>query len=372
MKRFYTNVLQYGNKILVREVRNGKKDATRQEFRPTLFIKTQKETKHKSLFGDNLEPISFQDINDAKDFIKKYKDVENFPIFGNTSFASQYITENYPEEVDYDISQLTILTIDIETASENGFPSVDNPVEEVLLISVQDNVTKKITTFGVKKFDVNNIKHISNQNNFQYIKCKDEADLLLTFLRFWQTAMPDVVTGWNTKFFDMPYLVARIKRVCGEDKVKELSPWRIVKDQIVAMNGREYTVADIQGVSNLDYLDLYKKFTYSAQESYKLDYIAQQELGRKKLEHGYETFKEHYTEDWQSFVEYNVIDVELVDALEDKMKLIELVITMAYDAKCNFTDIFSAVRTWDSILQIFVHLTFSASSKYLRYAPVKS
>lgn len=350
MKKFYTNVLQYGNRILVREVRNGKKDAVRQDFQPTLFIKSQTESKHKSLFGDNLEPIVCQDINDAKDFIKKYKDVENFPIFGNTSFAYQYITENYPAEIDYDISQLTILTLDIETASENGFPSVDNPIEEVLLISVQDNVTKKITTFGVKKFDVNNIKHISNKNNFQYIKCKDEADLLLTFLRFWQLAMPDVVTGWNTKFFDMPYLVARIKRVCGEEKVKELSPWKLVKDQIISMNGREYTVADIQGVSNLDYLDLYKKFTYSAQESYRLDYIAQQELGRKKLEHGYETFKEHYTEDWQSFVEYNVIDVELVDALEDKMKLIELVITMAYDAKCNFTDIFSAVRTWDCIL----------------------
>lgn len=350
MKKFYTNVLQYGNRILVREVRNGKKDAVRQDFQPTLFIKSQTESKHKSLFGDNLEPIVCQDINDAKDFIKKYKDVENFPIFGNTSFAYQYITENYPAEIDYDISQLTILTLDIETASENGFPSVDNPIEEVLLISVQDNVTKKITTFGVKKFDVNNIKNISNKNNFQYIKCKDEADLLLTFLRFWQLAMPDVVTGWNTKFFDMPYLVARIKRVCGEEKVKELSPWKLVKDQIISMNGREYTVADIQGVSNLDYLDLYKKFTYSAQESYRLDYIAQQELGRKKLEHGYETFKEHYTEDWQSFVEYNVIDVELVDALEDKMKLIELVITMAYDAKCNFTDIFSAVRTWDCIL----------------------
>jgi len=350
LKNFYTNVLQYGNKILVREVKNGKRDNHRVEFRPTMFIKAQHESKYKSLFGDDLEPITFSDINDAKEFIKKYKDVENFPIFGNTSYAYQYITEQYPHEVDYDISQLTIFTIDIETASENGFPSVDNPIEEVLLISVQDNITKKITTFGAKKFDVNDIKHITNKNNFEYVKCKDEADLLLTFLRFWQATMPDVVTGWNTQLFDLPYLMVRIKRVLGEDRVKDLSPWRVVNERTVTMNGREYLTADIYGISNLDYLDLYKKFTYSAQESYKLDYIAQQELGRKKLESKYETFKEHYTEDWQSFVEYNVIDVELVDALEDKMKLIELVITMAYDAKCNFTDIFSAVRTWDCIL----------------------
>ena len=143
MKKFYTNVLQFGNKVLVREVRNGKKDAVKLEFRPTLFIRSKNESKYKSLFGDNLEPLQCHDINDAKDFVKKYKEVENFPIFGNTSFAYQYITEEYPEEVDYDISQLTIFTIDIETASENGFPSVDNPIEEVLLITVQDNITKR-------------------------------------------------------------------------------------------------------------------------------------------------------------------------------------------------------------------------------------
>ena len=350
MKNFYTNILQYGNKILVREIRNGKRDNHRVEFRPTMFIKSQNKTKHTSLFGDNLEPIQFGDINDAKEFIKKYKDVENFPIFGNTSFAYQYITEKYPTEIDYDISQLTILSLDIETASENGFPSIDNPIEEVLLITVQDNNTKKITTFGAKKFDVDNIKHITNKNNFEYVKCRDEADLLSTFLHFWQATMPDVVTGWNTQLFDMPYLLVRIKRILGEDRIKELSPWRIVNERYITRNGREFLTADIFGVSSLDYLDLYKKFTYSTQESYKLDYIAQHELGRKKLETKYETFKDHYTNDWQSFVEYNVIDVELVDALEDKMKLIELVITMAYDAKCNFNDIFSAVRTWDCIL----------------------
>lgn len=371
--KFYTNVLQFGNKLLVREVRNGKKDNHKVDFRPTLFIKTKQESKHKSLFGDNLEPMKLGDINDAKDFMRKYKDVENFPIFGNTSFAYQYITEEYPEEVDYNISQLTIFTIDIETASENGFPSVDNPIEEVLLISVQDNITKKITTFGAKKFDVQNI-----QKNFEYVKCKDEADLLLTFLRFWQMAAPDVVTGWNTQLFDLPYLMVRIKRVLGEERVKDLSPWRIVKERTVTMNGREYLTADIYGISNLDYLDLYKKFTYTTQESYKLDYIAQQELGRRKLEHSYETFKEHYTENWQSFVEYNIVDVELVDALEDKMKLIELVITMAYDAKCNFTDIFSAVRTWDCILHnhlwaknIIVHQKKNNESRTIAGAYVK-
>lgn len=350
MKSFYTNVLQHGNKILVREVKNGRRENHKVEFSPTMFIKSPNESRHKSLFGDNLAPLKFGDIDEAKEFVKKYKDVENFPIFGNTSYAYQYITEKYPSEIDYDISQLTIFSLDIETASEYGFPNIDNPIEEVLLITVQDNNTKKITTFGAKKFDIDKIKHITNKNNFEYVKCRDEADLFNTFLKFWQATMPDVITGWNTKFFDMPYLLVRIKKILGEDKVKDLSPWRIVNERYIKLNGREFLTADIFGVTSLDYLDLYRKFTYSAQESYKLDYIAQKELGRNKLETGYDTFREHYTNDWQSFVEYNVIDVELVDALEDKMKLIELVITMAYDAKCNFNDVFSAVRTWDCIL----------------------
>ena len=342
--------MQFGNKILVREINNGTKDKHSSKFSPKLFVQTHKETKYKSLFGGNLEEMSFLDINDAKEFLKTYKETENFPIYGNTSYAYQYITENYPGDVDYDISELKILTIDIETSSENGFPSIENPIEEVLLITLQDNVTKQITTFGVGEFDKNKIQHIKGSDKFVYVKCSDESDLLKRFLLFWDAEQPDIITGWNVQLFDLPYLMVRIPRVLGEGTEKNLSPWKVVNRRNITINGREFLIADLFGVSVLDYLDLYKKFTYTAQESYKLDYIAQVELGQKKLETEYETFKDFYTNDWHNFVEYNVIDVELVDALEDKMKLIELAVTMAYDAKCNFTDIFSAVRTWDCIL----------------------
>lgn len=350
MPHQYTNVQQYGNKLLVREIKNGQRIQNKVPFKPTLFVKAKEKTKYKSLFDDYLEPIKFLDINDAKKFAKDYEDVENFEIYGNTSFTYQYITETYPTEIDYDFSQLNIFTIDIETASEFGFPSVENANEEVLLITLQDYNTKKIVTFGAKKFDVNNIKHITNTQNYEYVRCKDEIDLLKTFLTFWHTSSPDVVTGWNIQLFDIPYLANRIRNLMGDEYVKLLSPWKLINDRIVKISGKEYQTVDIYGVSTLDYLDLYKKFTYTAQENYKLDYIAQVELGRNKLESNYETFRDFYSNDWQNFVEYNVIDVELVDALEDKMKLIELIVTMAYDAKCNFNDIYSAVRTWDCIL----------------------
>ena len=111
---------------------------------------------------------------------------------------------------------------------------------------------------------------------------------------------------------------------------------------------------NILGVSVLDYFDLYKKFTYVRQESYKLNYIAKVELGESKLDNPYETFKDFYTKDYQRFVEYNIQDVELVDRLEDKMRLIELCLTMAYDYKVNYTDVYSQVRCWDTL--IYNHL----------------
>ena len=115
--------------------------------------------------------------------------------------------------------------------------------------------------------------------------------------------------------------------------------------------GRNQIYYNIGGISQLDYLDLYKKFTYKAQESYRLDYIAEVELGQKKLDHSeFDTFKDFYTKGWQKFCAYNIKDVELVDRLEDKMKLIELALTMAYDAKVNYNDVFSQVSMWDTII----------------------
>jgi len=351
MSKFYTNVTLSGNKILVREIKNGQRIQRKDGFSPTLFVRSADETSpYKSLFGERVGPVTFDTMSEAKKFIQLYTGVADFPIMGNTSYVHQYIAENYPGEIEYDFTQLKILTIDIETSAEFGFPNATDPVEEVLLITVQDNNTKKITTFGARPFDVNNIQFIKHTDNYEYVKCKDEADLLNTFIEFWANSYPDIVTGWNTQLFDIPYLVARIDRVIGMDVGVLLSPWKDVKFRTVFANGREMPAYDISGISSLDYLDLYRKFTYTNQENYRLDHIAIVELGKHKLENSYDTYKDFYTKDWQRFVEYNVIDVELVDELEDKMRLIELIVTMAYDAKCKYNDVFSAVRTWDCIL----------------------
>jgi DNA polymerase elongation subunit (family B) len=343
MSNFYTNVLQYGSKILFRGIVKGHKTTTKVPFKPSLFVKGKNKTEFRSLFGDYLERIEFGDINEAKDFIKQYSEVENFEIYGNKNFAYQYISENYPDEIQFDMSQLLIYSIDIETSAEHGFPDVTNPIEAVLLITLQNANSKELITFGCEPFTV-------KQENHQYVQCRDERDLLEKFVLLIQQDYPHILTGWYCEVFDIPYLIRRIEKVLGESAVRRLSPWGVINDKSFERMGRQVIAFDILGISILDYLDLYKKFTYTRQESDKLDHIAKVELGKQKLTHEYDTFREFYRNDWQRFVEYNVVDVELVDQLEDKLRLIELIITMAYDAKCNYNDVFSAVRTWDCIL----------------------
>ena len=343
--KFYTNVVLVGNEILSRGFDNGEHFENREPFYPTLFVSTNKKSKYKTLGGNYVDEVKPGTIRETREFISKYENIDNFTLYGNTRYINQYISEKYQEDsIKFDINKIRLITIDIEVGSENGFPDVKSCQEELLTISIQDYSTKKIITWGVKPFN-------NTQENVNYILCRDEYDLLDRFLFYWDSHHPDVVTGWNCDLYDIPYLSGRISKVLGEKYVKKLSPWGIVNESEVSITGRTYTRVDIAGVTILDYLELYKKFTYTNQESYRLDHIANVELGQKKLDHSeYDTFKEFYTKDWQKFVEYNIVDVELVDRLEDKMRLIELAITMAYDAKSNFSDVFFQVRMWDAII----------------------
>ena len=345
--RFYTNVQMVGDHFLVRGYEDGKHFMTREKFNPTLFVPSQKKTKYQTLNGEYVEAVQPGSVRDCREFIKKYEGIENFKIYGNTYYIYQYISEKYPEEeLKFDIGKIKLSTLDIEVASENGFPDVESAAEEVLLITIQDYSSKQIRTWGMGPFK-------NRQKNVIYRSFDNERDLLVNFINWWmiEENTPEVVTGWNIELYDIPYLVRRLDRILGEKLMKRMSPWGLVTEDEVYIAGRKHISYDVGGISQLDYLNLYKKFTYKAQESYRLDYIASVELGQKKLDHSeFDTFKDFYTKGWQKFVEYNIIDVELVDRMEDKMKLIELAITMAYDAKANYTDVFSQVRMWDTII----------------------
>ena len=347
--KFYTSVEQTGNTILVRGYDHGQRFEDRVKFNPTLFLPSQKKESWKTLDGRNVRPVKQGTINDAKQFIETHKELPDYEICGQTRFLNQYIFDTYPDEdMKWDMNQLRIFTLDIETGAENGFPDIESADQEILLISIKDSTTGKITVYGSRPF-------MNTEKDVQYLQFQTEEGLLKAFIHDWHSDCPDVITGWNVQLFDMPYIVRRIERILGEKEAKLLSPWKNIYPRRIFIKGREQLAYDITGVATLDYLELYRKFTYTNQESYRLDHIAFVELGQKKLDHSeYDTFREFYTKDWQKFVEYNIIDVRLVDRLDDKMKLLELAITMAYDAKVNFEDVYSQVRMWDNIIYVYL------------------
>ena len=340
--KFYTNILQWGNSLLLREVVNGERVCRKIKYSPTLYVPVEKPTEWKTLKGQYVTPVQHNTIKDAKEWVENYKNQPEL-VHGSTMYSYNYIADEYPNRINYDVDQILIVTIDIEVECENGFPSPEAAAEPLLSITVKNHTSKKFVVWGIGKFQ-------NDRDDVTYVECTDELHLIKEFLSFWESHQPDIITGWNTEFFDIPYLCNRIEKLCGEDEVKRLSPWRSVFSREVFKMGRKHQVFDIQGVSHLDYFDLYRKFTYTAQESYRLDHIAFVELGDRKDGNPYETFSEWYQKDFQSFIEYNIMDVEIVDRLEDKMKLIELLLTMAYDAKVNYMDVLGSTKYWDILI----------------------
>ena len=346
--QFYTNVFPFGDKMLVRGIDNGRPFNRKIDFFPTLYVPSKKDTSQwRTLDGQVVDEIKPGTIKETREFVKRYEEVQGFDIYGNTNYVCQYLSDTYESDIRFDMEKIRVFFIDIETATESGFPDMKMANEEILLITIKDSQSKQIVTFGSRPYE-------NKRSDVKYIHCKDELNLLKEFVIFWQQNYPDAITGWNTDFFDVPYLVRRIDRELGESFSKKLSPWGYINERKTFIKGNEEIHYDIHGISQLDYLELYKKFTYQKQESYRLDYIAEQELGDKKKVNPGTDFKDFYTNYWPDFVEYNIHDVELVDRLEDKMRLIELCLTMAYNAKINYEDVFSQVRMWDAI--IYNHL----------------
>jgi len=345
--RFYTNVVCLGDYIFERGIENGLPFEDKKVFKPTLYIPTTSKTEWRTLDDKPVAPIQWGTIKETRASLKKYEGVENMALYGHTNFNYSYIGETYPDTIDYNLEYMKIMYIDIEVGSEHGFPDPEIASEEVTAITTK--MGDDIQVWGCGEFR-------NDQENITYNKCGDERQLLEEFVMYWQRNCPHVISGWNTKTFDTPYLVNRIRNILNESWVKKLSPWGFVKEQkIFGMGGRELQSYEIYGVSELDYMESYKKFTFKNHESYRLDHIANVELGQKKLDYSeVATLHELYKTDYQKFIEYNIQDVMLVDRLEKKMKLLELIISLAFLSKCNFIDVFAQTRMWDCI--IYNHL----------------
>ena len=342
--RYYTNIAKSGNNLLVRELRDGERRNFKIQYKPTLYVPTRKITEWHAPDGTPVEPIQPGSMKECRDFLEKYKDVQNFKVYGQTGYEYAFLGSEYSGDIVYSMDDLIVANIDIEVASINGFPQPEEASEEITAITIYSSNDKRYHVFGCGKYSV-------HDEDVVYMQCDDECDLLEQVLCFWENLQPDILTGYACRTFDCPYLINRIKNILSEDDALRLSPWRQIRESQVNIFNKVIQVYDIVGISLLDYLLLYRKNILEPRESYRLDYIAQIELGEGKVD-----FEEHddlqqlYEKDYQKFIDYNIQDVRLVNRIDQKRKLIQLQVLVAYDSKVNFVDVLSQVRTWESAL----------------------
>ena len=350
MDKFYTNFFLHGSTLYVRSIENGIQKKNKYKIQPSLFVECEEDSEYKSIYGKNLSEIVFGTCKDAKSFIKEYKD-SSFKVYGYPKFQYTAINELFPapiEGLSFDSSKIKVCYIDIETRVENedglyGFPNVDTVDFEINLITLYMN-DKQCITYGTKPFGG------TEELIYPYEYCKDEEEMLRKFIAKFREYDFEILTDWNGVSFDLPYLYNRIEKVLGKDTFKQVSPWeRVDTREVCDKYGKTVMEVDIKGISHIDYMLLYKKFKAGNKESYKLDFIASEELKETKLE--FEgSFREFYEDNWDKFVLYNQIDVRLLKKMDDKLKLMFLMQTVSYIAKTNYEDTFFNTRVWDVLI----------------------
>lgn len=349
---FYTSVELVGNRIAYRGYNDsGHPVRHKYEFEPTLYLPHKEETGFKSLEGLNLRPFTLDSPKELKDWVDSKEGLEGFKYYGSDKPIMQFIQEKFPNEVEFKKDLINVVNFDIEVHSEDGFPVPDEAAHPIVAITTKSSKSSVYQVWGLKDYDVSQSPH--KHLIIQYHKCESEVELLVKFLQWWKKDYPDVITGWNIRFFDVPYIVNRLYRLGSEEAVKSLSPWGQVRQKNIQFQKRNMDSYVLLGINQMDYYDLFTKFGYSygPQESYKLDHIGHIVLGEKKLSYEeYGTLRNLYQENHQLYIDYNIKDVELVDRIDEKLDLMGLGFTIAYKAGVNYNDIFGTTAIWDSIV----------------------
>ena len=345
---FYTNVCRTRDKILVKGYQGRKQVKLSVAYRPNHYIPSKKgQTAFRSLDGRHLEAVNLNSMGGARKFRERYNTVDGFEIHGYDRYIYTYIADKFQGDIEFKPNLIRVASLDIECECEDGFPDPMIAGEKVNAITMKP-FGKVPVVFGIGPWN--------HGKDYDYRECSNEADLLTQFVKYWRKESFDIITGWNVNSFDITYLCNRIDRIIGEDQHKKLSPWNMSDVREFTSQGyQKQMVFNLYGINVLDYLELYRKHTFVNQESYKLDHIAHVELGKGKLDYSeYGNLHTLYRQDYAKFLEYNVVDAVLVEQLEEKLGLIELVQAMSYNAKCNYNDTFGMVKYWETIIYNFL------------------
>ncbi len=353
---FYTSVERFGNNILWRGYENGSRFSRRVPFKPTLFVTSGKntDTPYRSLLTDRpVHPVQQASMAESKQFAEQYKDVGGMEICGNTNYIAQFIQEHYPNNIEFNVEDINIVSFDIEVDISDGYPDMDLADKEITSIAYKSSKSDSYWLLGRKDYDKEATVTGIDPENINFIKFDSEQELLRKFVEIWKMDYPDIVTGWNVEYFDISYLVTRILRLCGEDKAKELSPWKSIQKTSREFFGKVQSTYKISGLAVVDYMDAFKKFgyKYGPQESYKLDHIAHVTLGEKKLDYSeYGNLTALYEQNPQLYLDYNLKDTLLIKQMEDETGLLSLVMTVAYGGGVNYNDAFGTVGIWETTI----------------------
>ncbi len=344
---FYTNVCRTRDKILVKGYKGNEQQKLSVAYRPNHYVPSKRgTTPFKSLDGRPLEAVNLNSMGGARKFREKYSGVQGFEIHGYDRYVYTYIADKF-QDIKVNLDLIRIASLDIECECEDGFPDPMFAAEKVNAITIKPFGQKPVV-FGID-YEWDNLA-------VNYLNCENEADLLRKFVKYWRDQSFDIITGWNVNSFDITYLCNRIDKILGDEQHKKLSPWGMSDvREFTAYGYQKNQVFNLYGINVLDYLELYRKHTFVNQESYRLDHIANIELGKGKLDYSeYGNLHTLYRQDYKKFLEYNVQDAVLVEELEDKLGLIELVEAMAYTARCNYNDTFGMVKYWETIIYNFL------------------
>ena len=304
----------------------------RETFLPFLYVETSEpDPDAMSIFDTPLRKLEFDKEWERRKFAEK----TNKRVFFNIPVKQQYLLEKYANTSMDDMVQFPLKTyyIDIEVYSHDTFPEADEADFPINVITFFDTDSQLFYSWGLEKeYDPSQLDEIGLEpDQVKYVSCSSEVDLLECFLNYWSNNYPDVVTGWNTSTFDIPYIVNRIRKLLGESEVKKLSPvGNIYSRPRKNYWDRYYTHWILDGVADIDDLELYAKSEMNDKESHTLDYIAKLEGVDGKVAFESANLATLADEDWDTFVTYNIQDVNIMVKLEAKKRYLRVARGKAY------------------------------------------
>jgi DNA polymerase elongation subunit (family B) len=309
-------------------------------YRPYIYVEDNNNGTDTSIYGTKIRKKIFANQYERTKFIRE-AGVKR--LFENLPTYQQFLIDEYwqfNEAEAFFSNSLRIQFIDIEVVAKDEFPDPEKANHPINVITIYDTIDRHKYVWGVGAFDSS--KYPASE--LTYINCKTETELLERMLSFFERDHPDVLSGWNSMGFDMPYIINRINNVMGEEAVLRLSPvGRVYNRAMRGMFGKNSVRWFIDGVSCLDYLDVYKRFQLKNRDSYRLDNIAQIEINERKIDYGNMHIYDLAEQNWQLFVEYNIHDVYLLQRLDEELKYIDLLRMLAYIGLTTFEAAMGAV-----------------------------